>query len=857
MKRNRPPAAGQKFLRMMLPVYERNHMDEGLADLFAAKLKERGKVITLLWYWKEIVITAVVIIKDNFIGGVLMLRSYLKIAFRNMKRYKFYTLINFISLAMGISGALLVLLFIAHEINYDKFHKNQENIYRMILEHPVKFAKGRTIFASTPPAMKDAMVDEFPEVLNATRYDNGPGIIKCNGEIYEVNGFRYVDPEFFNMFNFPLVSGDPGMALAEPFSLVITEKEAIKLFGYRDPIGKTIISDGKYEFTIKGVLKDLPANTYFNIGFLAPIATLSSIRGKDHLTSWNNISYELFVELRADTDLLEFENKLPEFIKRHGYGGNPNDHYMPQKLSDVHLIGEEIDIVDNRRIQTLLLYSAIALLILLIACFNYMNLASARSTIRSKEVSIRKVVGAKRSELIQQFIGESIILALIALMISLAALKLVLPYFSAYVNRELTFAAVFSAKILITLIVLTITVGFVSGAYPALYLSSFMPQKVIKGSYANDRRSGFISRNTMIVIQYVISIVLIICTFGIYDQLRYISELDPGFSRDSIITIRLRDRNLSSQPFLEELRKNPNIIAGIYSNGTPVQSWSGSLPEWEGQTEDEKETLFRGLQVENEFFEFYAIPILAGGIFTRENSGPENRQYILNETAVKTIGWENPIGKRFEKGVVIGVIKDFHSSSVRSRIRPLFVSRLSGSGRFLSLKIASNDIPGTLQHIENTWKKFSVNYPVFFNFIDDLISRMYETERKLGKSMAICSLIALVIATIGLFGLTSFIVQQKTKEISMRKVLGASVSNILKMFSGKISFWILFATIIAVPAAWIITNKWLDSFAYRTHLSLLSVAAAALIAQVIAVAAVGIHVFRTARKNPADSLRYE
>lgn len=857
MQKNRPPAAGQKFLRMMLPVYERDHMAEGLADLFAANQKDRGKVIALLWYWKEIAITALVIIKGNLIGGVLMLRNYLKIAFRNMKRYKFYTLINFISLAMGITGALLVLLFIDHEINYDKFHENQQNIYRMILEHPVKFAKGRTIFASTPPAMKDAMVDEFPEVLNATRYDNGPGIIKCHDEFYEVDGFRYVDPEFLNMFNFRLTSGDPGTALAEPFSLVVTEKEAIKLFGHQDPIGKTVISDGKYEFTIKGVLKDLPANTYFEIGFLAPISTLSSIRGKDYLTSWGNISYELFVELRADTDLLEFENRLPEFIKRHGYGGNPKDHYMPQKLSDVHLIGEEIDLVDNRRIQTLLLYSAIALLILLIACFNYMNLASARSTIRSKEVSIRKVVGAKRSELIQQFIGESIILALIALMISLAAVKLILPYFGAYVNRELAFAAVFSAKIFVTLIVLTLTVGFVSGAYPALYLSSFMPQKVIKGSHANDRKSGFASRNTLIVIQYVISIVLIICTFGIYDQLRYISELDPGFSRNSILTIRLRDRNLSSQPFLEELKENPNITAGTYSIGTPVQIRGASLPAWEGQAEDEKETLFLRLQVENEFFKFYAIPILAGGIFTRENTGPENRQYILNETAVKTIGWENPIGKRFEKGVIIGVIRDFHCSSVRRRIRPLYVSRLSGSGNFLSLKIASHDIPGTLRHIENTWKKFSVDYPVSFSFIDDQISRMYETERKLGKSMALCSLIAMVIATIGLFGLTSFIVQQKTKEISLRKVLGASVSNILKMFSGKISFWIFSATIIAVPAAWIITDKWLAGFAYRTHLSPLSVAAAALIAQVIAVAAVGIHVYRTARKNPADSLRYE
>jgi putative ABC transport system permease protein len=857
MKRNRPPAAGQKFLRKILPVNEQKYITEGLEDLFAINLKERGKFLTLFWYWKEILMTTIVIIKDNLIGSTIMLKNYLKIAFRNMNKYKFYTLINFIGLAMGITGSLLVLLFIDHELSYDKFHDDQENIYRMILEHPVKFTKGRTIFAAAPPAMKGAMLDEFPEVLKASRYKSGPNIIKCDNEIYTVNNFKYADPEFLSIFNFPLIKGDPGTILSDPFSLVITEKEAIKLFGNQDPIGKTIFAGGKHEFTITGVLENLPAKTYFNIGFLAPIETLNSIQGKNYLNTWDNISYELFVELQADTDLTEFENKLPGFIKRHGYGGNPRDHFMPQKLSDVHLVGEEIDIVDNRRVQTLLLYSAVAFLILLIACFNYMNLSTARSTVRSKEVSIRKVVGAKRSELIKQFIGESIILALIALIISIAAVKLALPYFNAFINRELAFTAVFGAKIFVTLLFLSITIGFISGAYPAFYLSSFIPQEVIKGSYSHDRRSGVISRNTLIIIQYVISIVLIICTFGIYDQLKYVYELDPGFSKDSILTISLRDQNLSSQAFLDELKAYPNIITGTYSNGTPVKTWGGNLPEWEGQTEDEKETLFLGLQVENEFFDFYDIPIVVGGIFSRESTGTENRQYILNETAVKTIGWEDPIGKRFEQGVVIGVVKDFHFSSVRNKIKPLSISRLSGRGNFLSLKIASNDIPDTLKHIENTWKKFSVNYPFSYNFIEDQINSMYESERKLGKSMTFCSLIAIVIATIGLFGLTSFIAQQKTKEISIRKILGATVPNILKMFFGKVSFWILLATIIAVPTAWFITHKWLNSFAYRTHLSLLSVASAALSAQLIAVVAVGIHILKTARKNPVDSLRYE
>lgn len=857
MKRNKPPSAGQKFLRKILPFNERTYMTEGLEDLFAMNLKDRGKFLTLIWYWKEILMTTIVIIKDNLIGSMIMLKNYFKIAFRNMKKYKFYTLINFIGLAMGITGSLLVLLFIDHELNYDKFHDNQENIYRMILEHPVKFAKGRTIFASTPPAMKEAMMDEFPEVLKASRYKNGPDIIKCDNNIYEVNNFQYVDPEFLSILSFPLIKGDPGTALLDPFSLVITEKEAIKFFGNQNPIGKTILADGEHEFTITGVLKNPPVKTCFNIGFLASIETLNSIQGKDYLNSWNNISYELFVELQANTDLLEFENKLPDFIKRHGYSGNPKDHYMFQKVSDVHLIGEEIDIVDNRRIQTLLLYSAVAFLILLIACFNYMNLATARSTVRSKEVSIRKVVGAKRTELIKQFIGESIILALIVLIISIAAVKLILPYFNAFINRELAFTAIFNAKIFITLLFLSITVGFVSGAYPAFYLSSFIPQKVIKGSYSYDRRSGIISRNTLIIIQYVISIVLIICTFGIYDQLKYVSKMDPGFSKDFILTIRLRDQNLSSQAFLDELKEYPNIVTGTYSNGTPINTWGGNLPGWEGQTEDEKETLFLGLQVENEFFNFYGIQIIEGGIFTQENMGPENRQYILNETAVKTIGWENPIGKRFEQGVVIGVVKDFHFSSVRNRIKPLCISRLSGSGRYLSLKIAANDISSTLKHIENTWKKFSVNYPFSYNFIDDQINSMYETERKLGKSMSFCSLIAVVIATIGLFGLTSFIAEQKTKEISIRKILGANASNILKMFSSEVSLWIFLATFIAVPSAWFITTKWLNSYAYRTHLNLLSVVSAALIAQVIAFVAVSIHVLKTVRKNPIDSLRYE
>jgi len=493
---------------------------------------------------------------------------------------------------------------------------------------------------------------------------------------------------------------------------------------------------------------------------------------------------------------------------------------------------------------------------MLIACFNYMNLSTARFSLRVKEVGMRKVVGAKRTELIRQFLGESVIITMIAFVLSVLLVRLFLPLFNSHIEREIRFIWLFEPGLLVSLIVMTIFTGIAAGFYPAFYLSSFKPVTVLKGTYSGAKTRSF-SRNILVVVQYVISIILIISTLVVYDQLNFIKDRDPGFDTDNIITMYLRDNELRSSAFLDELKKGPGVIDITKSSGIPSNIGGGFLGQWEGQTEDEKEIFFARLHIDEKFIDFYGLEIILGDKYNKNSETGENVQYILNEKAMKTIGWDDPIGKKFKEGTVFGVVKNFDFSSVRESVKPLAIRFINNRYNYLSVKIDPGNTAGALEYIENTWNEFSPVYPFAYSFVDDSLERMYRTERKLGMSFTACAMIAILISSLGLFGLTSFTAEQKVKEIGIRKVIGATVPSIVYMLSKDFSKLVLVSAFTAFPVAWFVMDKWLQSFAYRTEIGLGIFITAALLAQLIALISVGLQTIKTALMNPVKSLRYE
>ncbi|MCP4727351.1 MAG: FtsX-like permease family protein [bacterium] len=854
--KNRIPEWLHSVLKNILRYRERETLLGDFEEMYSRIHNENGEGRANLWYLYHILRLIPAIIYNTIYWSFIMFKKYFIVSLRNMKRQKAYTFINFFSLSIGLTSAILAFMFVRHELSYDTFHPDVDNTYRIILEHPVRFNQYRTIFAATPAPMGPDMLDEFPEVVNFSRYENGPGLIKIGNNNYDDVNFYYADPGFLEIFNFPLITGDPKTVLSEPFSVIITQEAAGKYFGGENPVGKIIKTNNDYEFTVTGILGDLPENTYFDFEFLTPFITIGRIRGENSLTDWGNISYELFIQLQNGFEPAELEEKLPEFKDNHGYGGNTKDYFMLQKITDVHLIDEAFEIGGNERIKSLFLYSAIAFFIMLIACFNYMNLSTAKFSFRIKEIGIRKVVGAKRAELIRQFLGESILLTMIAFVLSVFLVKLLLPLFNAHIEREIRFIWLFEPGLFVILIALAIFTGIAAGFYPAFYLSSFKPATVLKGSFSGAKTKS-VSRNILVVIQYVISIILIISTLVVYDQLNFIQERDPGYERNQIITLRLRDRGIQREAFNNELRKNPDILDITMSSGIPSIMGGANLPSWEGQTEDEKETLFNRLNINDNFLDFYGIKIVKGRNFIRDRETDEAREYIINEAAVKTIGWDDPIGKEFQNGTVVGIVQDFNFLSMKIKVRPLGISLIGDSYSYLSIKITPENVTETLEYIENTWKQFSPNYPFAYSFIDDSLDRMYRTERKLGMSFTACAMIAILIASLGLFGLTSFTIEHKIKEIGIRKVIGATVPGIVYMLSKDFSKLVLVSAFAAFPAAWFIMDQWLQGFAYRTEIGLGIFITAALLAQLIALISVGMQTIKTALMNPVKSLRYE
>ena len=795
-----------------------------------------------------------------------MFKNYLTIAVRNLVRHKVYSLINLSGLAIGMACCILIMLYVQYEFSYDRYHENVEQIYRVIGEGKIgdEISQG----AQMPGPLAPALLNDFPEIISATRIKNVENVLISYGEkrFYEERAF-FADPSIFEVFSFALIKGNPKTALQPPYSIVITEEMAKKYFGDDDPMGKIISYDNRYDFKITGVLQNIPDNSHFKFDFLASLACANDLFGNGYLEDWLNWGIYTYVLVRNDFSPAELSQQFPEFVKKYlgeGWATYFQQQLHLQPLKRIHLhsnLWGEIE--PNSNINYIYLFSAIAFVILLIACINYINLSTARSATRAKEVGMRKAVGANRLQLAKQFLGESIFLSFIALLLAVALVELFLPAFSSLMDRKLVVNYYGNRLLLPGLIGIALFVGIVSGSYPAFFLSAFQPlgmlRKTLKTGLGHSK-----PRRILVVLQFVISIVLIIATMIIYSQLNYVRTKKLGFNKEQVVVIPIRDNTVRQryESVKTELLQNSSITGATAASYLPGGiKWIQSF-WWEGIQDDDDNTMAFDC-VDHDFIETFEIELAAGRDFSKDFITDAKEAYILNEAAVRKTGWDSPIGKKFsaitrnDEGSVIGVVKDFHFKSLHKKIEPLVLYIKPESFNYLSVRIRPSNISGTLDFIKERWNEFSPNRPFEYFFFDEYFDRLYKAEEKLGKIFGSFSLLAIFIACLGLFGLASFATEQRTKEIGIRKVLGASISGIVLLLSKDFTKLVIVSNLIAWPIAYWAMSRWLQDFAYRINIGLGTFLLAGAIALVIALLTVSLQAIKAALANPVEALRYE
>jgi len=809
--------------------------------------------------------------------NIQLIINYLKTALRNLARHKGYSLINLLGLSIGIACCILILLYVQDEFSFDRFIPDYKNTHRVVLD--IETPEGGEInLARTPPPWGPSLVEEFPEVESYVRFKTPlvSWLVSNEAENIRFNekGFYFADHTVFDFFDFQLLKGDPQTALLEPRTVVLTETAADRYFGNRDPMGQTLRLDNTHDFLVTGVMQDVPRNSHFSFDMLASISTLGAVAiygGTDYLTWSRGLGPDLYTYIR----LLEgaspegLEAKLPEFLRAHM--GEAMDRIRVrfnarlQPLSDIHLRSNlDAEIKANSDIRYVYIFSAIAVFVLIIACINFMNLATARSARRAQEVGLRKVVGAHRNQLIFQFLGESTILSLLALLVALVIVPVSLPFFNSLSGKSLTLDLGNPLALLI-IFGLTLFVGFLSGSYPAFFLSSFETVAVFRGSLKAGRANAWL-RKFLVVFQFALSIIFIIGTGVVYRQLHFVRDKVLGFDKEQVVVLPMGDPRARQiyMTFKERALQSPRVraVAGASSVPGGLIGAMLLLPEgYEAGSEVTMETFF----VDHDFVEAMGIEMMTGRDFSLEYSTDINEAFILNETAVERLGWdEQALGKQitmqgFRTGRVIGVVKDFHAKSLHQRIEPLVLQIADNPDAFLQLvvRISPGNIEDALEDIREAWIQVYPNDPFAFTFLDEDFDSLYRSERLRGRIFLTFSLLAVFIACLGLLGLASFTAEQKTKEIGIRKVLGATESSIVRLLSLEFMRLVLASGLIAFPLAYLIMDSWLKNFAYRINmpweLFFLSVG----LASIIALFTVSFQAIRASLTNPVDSIRTE
>ena len=784
-----------------------------------------------------------------------MFKNYIKITFRNIQRNKGYALINVFGLAIGLACSIFIILWIQDELSYDRYHEKADRIYRVADESQSDGAIRRSV--KTSAQLAPALVQDFAEVENAVRFSRNKYLIAYENKQFWHNIF-FADPSLFEIFTIPFTKGDPKTALNDPGSIVISEQMASKYFGDENPIGKTIHVNRKFDFQVTGVFQNIPRNSHFRFDFLRPFHKGLASHGWGIQNYW---TYILLAENASPDALLD---KMPDFIEKHK-GKDARYIYKYkcffQPLKKIHLYSNlKGEIEPNGSIVNIILLAAIGLFILLIACINYMNLSTARAVNRTNEVGVRKVVGANRTQLIKQFLGESIIFSLLACSLAVLIVELFLPIFNSLSGKDLVFIHISNLSLFIGLIGLAFVVGLISGSYPAFFISAFQPISILRGSSVSKSR-GSTLRKTLVVVQFAISITFIIGITVVYNQMKYIQNKKLGLNKEQVVVLPIRSQSVAQkyETMKNNFLNNTHVLNVSGSSYFPGEStWNQNI-WWQGAT-DEDYKMMRWIAVDYDFVETLEMEIIEGRSFSKDFAGDINTDYILNESAKRELGWKSAFGKQFkiiEKGNVVGVVKDFHFSSLHEQIEPLALYLYPSNLEYFYVRIHAGQIPQTLEYLNKKWNELVPDQLFEYSFLDENFDKLYQAEKRLEKLFGYIAFLAIFIACLGLFGLASFSTEQRTKEIGIRKVLGASVSNVVLFLSKEFIVLVIIANIIAIPVAYFIMNKWLQGFAYRTDIGLFTFILSAFIAISIALVTVGYQTIKAARSNPVESLRYE
>jgi len=841
----RPSPIALRILRFLADPDVETCLEGDIEEEYSEIKERKGTAAAAIWFWLQIVISVPSFVKSYFYWRRTMLANYLRTAWRNLKKYKLFSFINIAGLAVGIACCILIFLWIQDELGFDRFHPNHGQLYRTVLRQ-----EGAWI-TSSGWALAPTLKREFPEIRKATRFAGRNVLLTFEDKsLYRRTAF--VDPDFLEMFGFPLGEGDLRSAMAVNQSVVITEKTARAFFGNSDPMGKTVnLNNGQLQVTVTGIVKDPPENSTLRFDALVPVR----IVGEEVDSDWSYES-ECYVLLDENVSLEEVRRKIAPIVMKYDQRVNTERTLDLEPLTRIHLH----NLGGGGPILYVYIFSTIAAFILFMACINFMNLATARAGTRAKEVGLRKVIGARKSDVIRQFYGESLLHACLALVAAVALVIVVLPAFNNLAEKSLTMSFTRDRAMLLAVLIITLVTGLVSGSYPALFLSSFRPAAVLKSASLSGSSKPRL-RKGLVVIQFSIAVILIIGAAAVYKQLNYIRTADLGYTRHHVVTIAMNRVILPKyQAFKDELLRNTSIVNVTAATSRPT--WVGNINPvyWEGRSAEQYETM-NFVATDHDYVKTFEMEIVAGRDFSREFSTDVDN-YVVNEAAVRKMGLQDPVGKLFSiweyRGTIIGVVKDFHNRPLSREITPMVITlRTDWAPAVIFVRIQPENVARTMDLIKEIWGRFAPGQPFEPAFLDETYEDLYRSDRRMGTVFRDFAALAIFISCLGIFGLAAFTAEQRTKEIGIRKVLGASTPGIVSLLSREFLLLVTVANLIAWPSGYFLTSRLLRNYAYRTDIPIWVFLGAGILAYLIALLTVSYQAFKAAGTEPVKALRYE
>ncbi len=873
-KQPQPPKYAQKFLNWLLKTELAEEVMGDLDEKFHQQLTLKSPFKAKAnYYYQTINYLRPFAIKNSIITDLnpfFMFNSYFKIAWRSLFKQKLYSLINVTGMTIGMTCFILIALYIQYEFSYDKQHEKADRIYRVAQKQEGNTFRGSDEFAVTSIPLIPSMRADIPEVDAGTTF--GPAFIPFlkDGQVINEGGL-YADTALFEVFSYPTIEGDPTAAIKDKDAIILTESVAKKYFGHTSPIGQTMEQGDKRLLVVKAVIKDIPKNQHFGFGFVTALSNYAEYKGDHDNWRWSSNNYRSYVVLKEGADPKKIEAAMIPYGQKAAaelakYNLNFEPKLFLQPLTDIHLHSNiNMEMGANGDMRYLYLAMSIGLIILLLALINYMNLAVARTSQRSREVGVRKVLGAEKRQLINQFMLESALVTGISFVFALFLANWTMPAFNQLMDLNIAFEWANNQQIFFGLAGVAIFLSICAGIYPAILSATIAPIKALKGNWFKLKRgSGNLMRNTLVIGQFTAAIVLAIGSVIIYQQLRFIQTKKLGYDREQIVYVPYQRQEIfdKATTLVNELEKQANIEKVTIASDLPINTGNqGIANDWEGKTANDDQLHIYRLRTDYSYFDVFGMDLAAGRNFSPNFPTDATKAYILNEAAVKIIGWDNPIGKSFEGGKVVGVVKDFHFQPFDLAIEPMFVTLMNeetapefGS---IIMKVKNKNSEETMAHVKQTLSTVLPEVAFNYNYLDETYNNLYQTEQRFGDAFNIFTLLALFIACIGLFGLVTHSVLLRTKEIGIRKVLGASVANLVKIVSQDFLKLVVVATIIAAPLAWWSMNAWLQDFVYRIEINWWVFVVVGLVAILIAFVTIGTQSLKAALANPVESIKSE